>query len=549
MVKIIFFLLFGACLALAWLGPVGTGERGWLPTLALHFDGPWTLSRDIFVTASSGSHTRITGSSRPIHLGSRRELFLDRSLLDTTRHVSLQLQTPQVAEMSIDHTERSWEGSWSGQGPTILKDGTRYRMYYFCSPSRDGPETAGVVCYAESQDGIVWTRPDLRQVEIDGTWSNNVLLMPDPNFHYIRPFIDTRPGVPPAQRYKAVTASYLYTGDDGASWMSGLYILVSPDGLHWSKYSAVPFLPAQRYKGPHGKTNNPPTDYDGMNSMFWSEHEHLYVCYYRSWLRTPSGRLYRWVRRTTSPDLQKWTPSVLMDTGGRAPEHWYFHGTFPYFRAPHIYIAMPPVYMAEPHPDFPGPLDAGHSARSESRFAFTRGDRAYVRPFPDQRFITTGLANRDFLFPPDQTEWPVFAGRIGLSAVPTGPREMSIYLEQPGRIVRYTLRTDGFVALTSSGVGHATTRPVTFTGNTLETNFVTGRDGRVRVELQDTSGRPFPGFTLAEATPMRGDEISRTVTWGSRSDVGSLAGQPVQVRFELQNAKIFSFRFSGHTSR
>jgi hypothetical protein len=120
---------------------------------------------------------------------------------------------------------------------------------------------------------------------------------------------------------------------------------------------------------------------------------------------------------------------------------------------------------------------------------------------------------------------------------------MSIYLEQPGRIVRYTLRTDGFVALTATGTGQATTRPLTFTGKTLEINSLTGPRGRVRVELQDASGRPLPGFTLADGTPLTGDEISQVVTWRSRSDLGSLVGRAVRVRFELYDAKVFSFRF------
>jgi hypothetical protein len=120
---------------------------------------------------------------------------------------------------------------------------------------------------------------------------------------------------------------------------------------------------------------------------------------------------------------------------------------------------------------------------------------------------------------------------------------MSIYLEQPGRIVRYKLRTDGFVAVVAPGIGHAVTRQVTFSGNALQVNFQTEAGGQLRVELQDISGVPLRGFTLAEATPMAGDDVSQIVTWAGRSDIGLNEGKTIKVRFELQKAKLFSFRF------
>ncbi len=496
------------------------------------------------VTGSEGANLT------PMALGSRRELFVDGSLLASTSQATLELQTPKVAEMSLNFMDRPWEGSWSGQGPTVIKDGDIYRMYYYCDPTRWNPEAEeGMPCYAESRDGITWTRPNLRQVKVKGTWDNNVLLMPDPSFHNLRPFIDTRPGAPPSQKYKAVTGGVIYRSADGAMWTDGLHILVSPDGLRWSRYSPGPFLPPQRFKSRDGQSNLPPVDYDGMNTAFWSESEQIYVCYFRGWVKAPStpspddsyGGWYRWVRKTTSHDLLTWSPPVDMETGGPPFEHWYLHSTSPYFRAPHIAIAMPSHYIPVPHPDFRNQPDDGHSARSETRFASTRGGLTYDRLFPTQRWITTGLPNARFFFP-EQSNWPVFAGRMSPNVVPTGPQEMSVYLEQPGRVVRYTLRTDGFVALRAAA-GQAITRPVTFTGKALEMNFATGPGGHVRVELQDGSGRPLPGFTIADASSMTGDEISRVVTWGADSDLGSLAGQVVRVRFQLQNAKIFSFRF------
>jgi len=109
---------------------------------------------------------------------------------------------------------------------------------------------------------------------------------------------------------------------------------------------------------------------------------------------------------------------------------------------------------------------------------------------------------------------------------------------------RYTLRLDGFVSIKAplSG-GELVTRPVTFTGRSLTVNFATSAAGDLRVELQDSDGSPLPGFTLEDADPAFGDAIERTLHWRAGSDVSSLAGRPVRLRFVLRDADLYAFRF------
>ena len=80
---------------------------------------------------------------------------------------------------------------------TVLKDGDTYRMYYRGSLMGQGPHPT---CYAESRDGVHWTKPDLGLVEINGSTKNNVILSHNGQFCA---FVDARPGVPEAERYKA----------------------------------------------------------------------------------------------------------------------------------------------------------------------------------------------------------------------------------------------------------------------------------------------------------------------------------------------------------
>ena len=74
-------------------------------------------------------------------------------------------------------------------------------------------------------------------------------------------------------------------------------------------------------------------------------------------------------------------------------------------------------------------------------------------------------------------------------------------------------------------------------------NSRTARSGSVCVELQDADGQPLSGFALSDAKPLRGDDLAATIAWSNGSDVSTQAGNSLRVRFVLQDAMLFSFRF------
>ena len=88
-----------------------------------------------------------------------------------------------------------------------------------------------------------------------------------------------------------------------------------------------------------------------------------------------------------------------------------------------------------------------------------------------------------------------------------------------------------------------TTKPLRFSGNRLAINYSTSAAGGVRVEIQDADGKPIPGFALEDCPEIIGDQIERTVSWKQGSDLSALAGQPIRLRFVLQDADLFAFQF------
>lgn len=74
-------------------------------------------------------------------------------------------------------------------------------------------------------------------------------------------------------------------------------------------------------------------------------------------------------------------------------------------------------------------------------------------------------------------------------------------------------------------------------------NFATSAAGGVKVEIQDASGKAVPGFALGDCEEHFGDSLERTVVWKNGTDLSSLAGKPVRLRFALKDADLYSIKF------
>ena len=62
-------------------------------------------------------------------------------------------------------------------------------------------------CYAESDDGLAWTRPDLGMHALEEAEANNIILSGQPALTFT-PFLDTNPDCAADQRYKALALRY-----------------------------------------------------------------------------------------------------------------------------------------------------------------------------------------------------------------------------------------------------------------------------------------------------------------------------------------------------
>ncbi len=436
-------------------------------------------------------------------IGSGVELFLDRRHIASESGINLRLHPPERAAPAV-WFDQPWEGPTSAY-VTVFEDGGLHRMYYRGSPADGSSEQT---CYAESDDGIEWRKPSLGLVEWQGSKDNNILWQ-GTGTHNFTPFKDSRPGVGEEERYKAVGR--------GIERRDSLHAFVSADGLHWRPVAPQPVFTEGRF--------------DSQNLAFWDADRGRYRCYFR----TP----YRGVRGigvVESEDFREWTDPRLVTLTPADPEHFYTNATIPYPRNPQLRLAFPKRF-------FPGRRrlpDHPSEGISETVLISSRDGMHFDRTFMEA-WVRPGRDRRNWGDRSTMTAWGLLR---------TAADELSVYISQHYRfetahLLRCRLRLDG---LASARAGYAggelVTTPRPLAGRSLVLNYSTGAGGSVRVEIQDESGTPAPEFALADSSEMYGDAIAETCRWRAGSDLSSLAGRRVRLRFALKDCDLYSYRFA-----
>ena len=157
-----------------------------------------------------------------------------------------------------------------------------------------------------------------------------ILARQAPFTHNFTPFLDTRPGVAPDARYKALA------GSGG----TGLIAFKSADGIHWSKIQDAPVIKDAE----SGPRNALALRFVESGLLVRGRELLCLFCPHLGHDRASTDgsgdkKFQRRVSRTTSTDFITWTPLVNTDTN-LPGEQLYTNETHPYFRAPHIYVAI-----------------------------------------------------------------------------------------------------------------------------------------------------------------------------------------------------------------
>jgi hypothetical protein len=459
---------------------------------------------------------------------SPRHLFLDPALLAHREHAELRVNPPRQSEIVIS-PDRPWEKRMISFYTTVLDEGGRLRMWYICRDDQNRPNLA----YAESVDGVKWTRPELGLVEHDGSKRNNLVGVPSLDGAVFRD-----PRAKPGEEYVYVSHAT----------SEGTFRYTSPDGLRW-KRDPQPLLPFRA---------------DTQNITFWDDRVGRYVLYLRGWdvgsewrqrLRkvvrleldtlarpagiTPSGRGANPENPRDRPRIADEIPTVLRaDAGDPDGTDVYTISAQRYPLDPQWYVGFPSFFLRDKHIS-DGRLEV-QFVGSRDGVKWERYDRApYIAPglaggeSQNMTYIGPGLIVRG-----DEI-WQYGTGFRGRHGAVEERK-----LRPEGAIYRYVQRVDGFVSLdTGNEAGRVRTVPLKIDGGRLLLNVDTGALGQLRVGLVGGNGKPLPGFDTSDCDPVWINSTGALVTWRGNADLSALRGREVVFEFSSRRTKLYSFRF------
>ncbi len=481
-----------------------------------------------------------------IDIGNDKQLMLDQNLWAAREGVRLRVNrlqpdTRAVLEPSDEEQQRNLS---FGYYSSVRQEEGRTRLWYFANSREDILQRR--VCYAESEDGIHFTRP-----AVNAHLAPHNAVLSDP-VQGSCVWID--PQAPAAQRYRSQAkwgppAKFAGKG-------SSLHFYASPDGLDWKETHYL-------HLG----------DCDTQTVVFFDPKPGRYVMYTREWVRFEDRNLnHRKVRRLESDDLHTWTSERVVweadaedldraqTSIGRPPVDIYGACVFKYPQAGDLYIMLAQHFWHwqdrpeeerwgfSPDPENmerrivhlgPAVIDV-RLGYSHDGITFDRAvDRGPFLPVgPDGRFDSRGawilpdpiIRDEDIVF--------YYAGtnrdHDGFVDPTASQRRSAI-----GRAV---LRLDGFVgAEADAGGGWLVTPPLCFDPGELELNVAASAGGRIKVEVLDEELCGIPGFSGDDSPWLCGDSVRLPVRWAGQS-LSTLAGRPVQFRFSMHEAELYSFR-------
>ena len=114
-------------------------------------------------------------ATKTLDIGSNKQLLIDNLFFAESENIRLKLHPAEKTGEQNLVRDRPWESAtlnWF----SFLQEEDKYRLWYECYDVEGWPTTDDTsFCYAESTDGIRWTKPELGLFEYQGNKANNIL--------------------------------------------------------------------------------------------------------------------------------------------------------------------------------------------------------------------------------------------------------------------------------------------------------------------------------------------------------------------------------------
>ncbi len=475
------------------------------------------------------------------------------------RHV----QNPLITE------DKPWEMAigWT----SVHRDAKtgKYQMWYqaYAGKRAQLKTHECVVCYAESADGITFTKPDLGLFDFNGDKATNIVLIGSGVYgdRYCNSVIVDPRDKDPSRRYKMTFNDWSVDGK-GEYW-AGLHVAFSPDGVHWTGQPGAPFYrcsfgakklqppfvgenPYQETPRPDGRVNRlarvPMTMSDAADVLYDPSCK-AFVIYGKMWISGPDGGL-AWkhgMGRTQSTDFLHWSAPQYVCTPDDADGALEFH-TSPVFIHRDRYFSLSQI------------LNRAEKGMMDVELMVSRDGLEWERPFRSTYFLPrspagqfdsgTLLSNNNLILHGKEMRFYYGAyssGAIGGGTDITGDQQKS-------GVGLVTLPLDRFAGIRSEpeaptlkikqppDIGQITLKPLDLKGRTELYVNANAAGGAVWAEILDEEGYKVPGFDKASCAPLKKkDTLRYRFAWKDHK-LADLPPGRYLIRLHLEKASVFA---------
>lgn len=457
------------------------------------------------------------------------QLFLDDSWIEDSGRVQRVWHQANKYPDPVIRADQPWERNCIVAYGSVLHHGGKYKAWYSNWTRDHQPK----VCYAESDDGIYWEKPNVGLHEFNGSKDNNIVVVSKAPNGLIDDLsvIDDR-----GDRAWPLKALYWDSGvrksGKNSTSQYGIHLARSKDGIHWEPMTNV--LP----------------EYGDRFNALCRKHGGKY----KALVRPPKmhdlgkGRVASYIE---SKDLKRWSkPRLSVESDCEDTPLMEIYSMVPFQYEGLVLGGIERMVMS------PDKLD--------TEIAWSRDGAQWTRSRTRPRFIEWGVPrswddtwiNLTANDPIRRGNllWFYYSGRSG--AHDAG------YPHNHGHIGVATLRVDGFCSMQGQErPGWLLTRPMTWPDADLLVNYDARRDnkshpanhaiGQLRVAAIDTAGKEIKGFTFDDfgATcgntgRANGTDCYKALTWGGDKNrsLRQLKGKRIRLKFSLCDVHLYSFK-------
>jgi hypothetical protein len=474
--------------------------------------------------------------TEPLTIGDGPQFLFDEWVVDNHWAVRYKRQAVQrIVHQAVKHGD---EPLLSGDQPSHLwavrdDEAGLFRMYYQANfPNVDeqgdlpdnGPRYATYVAYAESTDGLVWTKPDLKLFPRLKYSPNNVVVARADNARTetCSPVILAVPE--PDRRGYRWLMLYRAKGAGGGDY-NGIRLIGSHDGVHWDADGDTRI--AHLHSDCHNTISFDPTT---QQYVMFCRAKHAYRAFGETMLDTgASRRVARWTSPTLwsdwSAQKDRWPQTLIVPDERDAETHFNFFYGMPTVHRHGVWFGFLNPFRMN---DFiQTELAVSRNGENFSRFA----SRLPIIPYGEDGSWddTMIFASPSWVEVGDEW-WFYYSGWDG----PHGTTERT------GGIGLAKIRKEGFVSIRGPRNGGVVcTRVLIWPGGDLQIN-ANATQGELKVRVSSPLRRPLAGFDYEDGEAFTGDAIRHTVRWHGRS-LNELAGETIRLEFYLDDADLFSF--------